>query len=380
MIRTRRAVLALLALVAIPAVANAQGTLSTLGLGFPPGQLSVPSRMMGGSTGEADALSPLNPAAISMLSSAVVLLQAEPEYRRVDVGSVSQRSSVSRFPLFMGALPLGSRWTVAASASTLLDRTWATTSRDSQFLGSDTLASTVARRSDGSITDVRLAVSFATASWFRVGVAGHVYSGRTVIESIRAFDDTVRFAADTFQAPIGFAGSAISIGAQGFWPRVAAIGVSYRHGGPLRSYSEDEVVDAASAPGHLGVSAIYLGISGTQIAARVAIDDWSRMRQLGDSLRIHEGLDLGLGADVRGPVFAGSPISMRAGVRWRTLPFSTSSAPVRERSVSGGFGLPMAAHRVELNIGGIYSSRTSDGTTDASERAWTFSTGFIIRP
>jgi len=370
---------ALLALAVCAPGLRAQGMLSTQGLGFPPGQLSAPSRIMGGSTGEADALSPLNPAAISMLTSAVVLLQSEPEYRRLETGGAAQTSSISRFPLFFGALPLGSRYTVAASASTLLDRTWATTQRDSQFIGSDTLASTMTRRSDGSITDVRLAVSYATTRWLRLGVAGHVYSGRTVLESLRNFDDTTRFAADTFQTAVGFSGTAISVGAQAFWPRVAALGVSYRRGGSLKSYQGDEVVDAASAPGHLGVSAVYLGISGTQLAVRVAKDDWSRMRQLGDSLKIHEGMDFGIGADVRGPVFAGSPISMRAGARWRTLPFSASDSPVREQSYSGGFGLPMAGNRVELNLGGILSLRSSDGT-DISERAWTFSTGFIVRP
>jgi hypothetical protein len=363
----------------VPATAVAQGNLSTHGLGFPPGQLSASARVMGGASGEADGLSALNPAAISMLSTAVVLIQSEPEFRTVDANGASQTSSTARFPLFFGALPLGSRWTASLSASTLLDRTWATISRDSQVVGDDTLASTHSRSSDGSIADVRVAVAFATTPWLRLGLGVHKYSGRTVLQSVRAFDDTVLFAPDSLASSISFSGAALSVGAQAFWPRVAAIGVTYRRGGTLRKYAGDVPVDAADAPGHIGVSAVYLGIRGTQIAARVAMDDWSVMRGLGDSLHIHEGLDIGVGADVRGPVLAGSPISLRAGFRTRTLPFSLDENAINERSVSGGVGLPMAGNRVELNLGAILSSRSRDAG-GASERAWTFSTGFIVRP
>lgn len=44
------------AMMVTPVLARAQGTLSTQGLGFPPGQLSTAARTMGGATGEADPL------------------------------------------------------------------------------------------------------------------------------------------------------------------------------------------------------------------------------------------------------------------------------------------------------------------------------------
>src|SRR5687768_17851216 len=87
--------------------AGAQGTLSTQGLGYPPGQLSTQAKTMGGAIGEADPLSPLNPAATGLLPTAILMMQAEPEYRVVHVGNQTQRTSVSRFPVFLGALPLG---------------------------------------------------------------------------------------------------------------------------------------------------------------------------------------------------------------------------------------------------------------------------------
>jgi hypothetical protein len=360
------------------ASAAAQGTLSTQGLGFSPGQLSTPARTMGGAMGEADPLSPLNPASIGLLTATLIFMQAEPEFREVLNGAQKERTSVARFPLFLGAMPLGSRWTVAVSASTLLDRTWVTSTRDTQTISGVPQGADVVQKSDGSIADLRLAVAFATTSWLRIGIAGHAYSGRADLRTSRTFDDTASFEPDTVFNTVGFGGNAISIGAQSFWPRYGAIGVTYRRGGSFRTYSNGQPVDQASAPDHFGLSAVYLGIRGTTLAARIATDSWSRMQGLSSTLQIHEGMDLGVGADVTGPRFGSSPISLRAGVRWRTLPFSATGRPVDETTLSGGFGLPMANNRVEINVGALRASRRDGGSV--SENAWTISTGFAVRP
>lgn len=357
--------------------ASAQGTLSTQGLGFPPGQLSTQALSMGGSLGESDAFSALNPASIGLLTSAIVFMQSEPEFRRVTIGDVAQRSSVARFPMFMGAMPLGPRWAVGLSVSTLLDRTFQETTRDSQVVSTDTLAATVQNRSDGSITDVRLAASYAASSWLRVGIAGHAYSGRDVITRVRAFDDTAVFIKDSAQTTVGFGGNAVSLGLQTVWPKIGAIGISYRFGGTLRSYNGDSVITAASVPDHFGISLVYLGISGTTFAVRAARDGWSNTNGLAPNLNIHEGWDFGVGADATGPKFGGAPVGLRAGVRWRTLPYSPFPSAVKERAFSGGAGFPMARGRVELHLGVVRAWRT---TTDASENSWTISTGFAVRP
>lgn len=357
----------------------AQGTLSTQGLGFPPGQLSTPAASMGGAIGDADPLSPLNPAAIGLAGFPMIYMQADPEFRTLTVGAQQQRTSVSRFPVFVGILPLGPKWAVSASASTLLDRTWVTVTRDTQVVGgTDTLGADMMRRSDGSIADLRLAASFAPRPWLRVGIGGHAFSGRDILESVRTFDDTVHFAADTQQTTISFGGNAVSLGVQTFWTRVGAIGVSYRRGGSFRTFKDGEPQDVASAPDHFGASLVYLGVQGTSIAVRAARDTWSRMKGVSPSMNVHEGWDIGVGADATGPRFGGAPMAFRAGGRWRTLPFSASATAVRERTLSGGIGFPLARGRAELNIGALRASRTADA--GISESAWTISTGFVIRP
>lgn len=358
--------------------AGAQGTLSTQGLGYPPGQLSTPARTMGGATGEVDPLSALNPAALALLRNPIIYMQAEPEFRTLEIGSESQRTSVARFPLFVGALSLGSRWTAGVSASTLFDRTWATVTRDTQVVGVDTLGSDITQRSDGSVADLRVAVAFASTPWLRFGVAGHVYSGRDLMQTARLYDDTARFQSDTQTTTLSFGGNAVTLGAHAFWPRVAAIGVSYRKGGSLSAYNGTEKIASGNAPDHVGVSAVYLGVRGASFAVRVANDTWKNVSDLSPTLNIHSGLDIGLGADLIGPRFAGNAMNLRAGGRWRTLPFSSDGNAVRESSWSGGFGLPFAGGRAEVNVGALRSNRKSD--SGISEKAWTFSTGFGVRP
>jgi hypothetical protein len=356
----------------------AQGILSTQGIGYPQGQLSTMALTMGGATGESDPFSPLNPAALSLLPAASVFSQIEPEHRSMRFGTASQSSSIVRFPVFMGALTFGPRWTAAASASSLLDRTWETTTRDTQYLGPDTLAGVVTQRSEGSLSDVRFATAYELRPWLRVGIGAHGIGGRVLLQTSRVFDDTAQFSADTQRTTVGFSGKALSAGVEGIWQGQMAIGVSYRRGGMIHEYFGDSVVATGSAPDHFGASVLYLGLRGTTLAARVAQDKWSRMTSLSPSVHVHEGLDVGIGGETTGPKFGGSPFSLRAGVRFRTLPFSVDATPVKERSVSGGLAFPLAAGRVQFSLGAIRSRRSGSGTL--AENAWTMSTGITVRP
>jgi hypothetical protein len=367
-------------MLALATSAGAQGNLSTQGLGFPPGQLSTAARTMGGATGEADPFSPLNPGALGLLSGAIIAMQAEPEYRTVVIGPTSQRTSVARFPLFQGALSIGSRWAVGVATSTLLDRTWQTTTRDTQVIGGSPLPATVSEQSDGSIADTRVAVSYAITPWLEVGIGGHAISGRDQLHTIRAFDDTDRFATDTQATILSFGGNAVSIGTIVKVGRAAVIGASYRAGGGVSSETATETVGTGSVPDRMGVSFVYTGINETTLALRVSQDQWSSLRGLANNLQIHEGIDVGAGVEMSGPSFGSNQVGLRLGGRWRTLPFSPNATPVKEQTYGGGFALPMARSRIELNVGALYALRTNSAIGGAKEKAWTISTGFSVRP
>jgi hypothetical protein len=90
-----------------------------------------------------------------------------------------------------------------------------------------------------------------------------------------------------------------------------------------------------------------------------------------------------------GPRFLGSNLQVRAGGRWRTLPFGVPDrfvgttlvpgADVSEKSYSLGVGSLLARGRAAVDVTGIHASRTSTATS-ATETAWTLSIGITVRP
>ena len=96
-----------------------------------------------------------------------------------------------------------------------------------------------------------------------------------------------------------------------------------------------------------------------------------------------------MGADVLGPRMAGRSLQLRAGARWRTLPFGVRpnlaggtlgpSSEVTETSYSFGAGTLLARGRAALDVAGIRASRRAS-TTAIEENAWTLSVGVTVRP
>jgi hypothetical protein len=369
--------------------ARAQGNLSTFGFGYPPGQLSARAQGAGGSIGEMDPVSTLNPAALINWGGPAVYFQIEPEFRRVNAIGGSDRTTTARYPLTGGGLALGSRWMVGIAASTLLDRSWATTSRTTHQLGSDTVPATTTFRSEGAINDVRLAVAWAARPWFRVGLGAHALTGQNRLKVTDVFDDVARYDTLVQDTTISYRGTALSGGVEIRAGKVASVAASMRVGGRIRAVANDVTLRRASVPTRFGVTVAYLGITNSAIALRTAYDKWSSLGALGrPGLRAVDAWDTSIGADVAGPrIAADRTLMLRAGFRWRTLPFAatpvdgaTIGAPhnVRERSFSAGAGTTLARGRASVDLGVIRASR--DAGLSVDERAWILSIGMSVRP
>ena len=376
----RCAALACVAVAAAARGASAQGTLASQGFGYPPGQLSVFSRSVGGATAETDAVSPINPAALSLLRRGGLYIQSEQESRSLDAAGQSASTRAYRFPLFVAAVPVSSRGMIGLSFSTLLDRTWGTESRADQVFGDESVSYVERFRSEGALNDVRVAGSWAVRENLIVGVGMHFFPGENRLNIERLFSDSLSFAPLRDSSNVNFFGTGVSGGVM--WRPAGAliVGASGRFGGTLKLRERDSLRTKADAPSRYGVGVRYDVVPGTGIALRADRTLWSRMAGLGSARATPEDTwDFGLGLDALGPRIVGQQLTLRAGARRRTLPFLADDTQVRETAFTFGTGAPLAGGRAQLDFFLERAARTA-GDVDAKERSWTFGLGLTVRP
>ena len=361
--------------------AGAQGNLSGHGLGFPTGQLSARAEGAGGSTAEIDPLSLVNPSALAFIGTTTLFFQIEPEFRSVIVGSSKDNTTTARYPLFAAVLPVGTNWAVGVSSATLLDRTWTTSTPSVLVLGSDTVNSTFTVGSSGSINDLRVAVAWMPSTYLRLGLGGHLMSGSDRVFVGHTFSNNAAFGNFADSSTLGFDGGAVSAGLQLVAPKLAIASVSFRKGGRLNATRSDTSLGHASVPDRLGFSLAYVGVAGSSIGIRTALDKWSSLNGLNrGTSRAVDTWDTSLGADLAGPHLGSQALMLRLGGRWRTLPYEVgpNNDKVDEKSLSAGVGTTFANGRVITDVTLAHARR--DAGIGITERAWTLSIGFGIRP
>jgi len=367
------------ALVLAAPVARAQGTLGSQGFGYPPGQLSVYSRSIGGATGEVDPLSPINPASLILLRRGALYIQSEQESRSIDAGGQSGSTRSYRFPLFAAGVPIGNRGMLGVSFSTLLDRTWGTEIRAREQFGSDSVSYTETFKSEGALNDVRVGGAWAFKENVVVGVGIHMFPGENRLTINRIFDDSLVFAPLRDSANVNYFGTGVSAGVLWRPIRELTFGASGRLGGKLKLRESDTLRTTADAPSRYGVGVRY-DVPGTTVAFRADRTLWSKMGGLGsERANPEDAWDLGLGVDAAGPQVVGAQLTLRAGARRRTLPFLAGDERVRETAFTFGTGAPLAGGRAQLDMFIERAARTA-GSVDAKERSWTFGLGLTVRP
>jgi hypothetical protein len=360
--------------------ATAQGTLGSQGFGYPPGQLSVFARSVGGAMAETDPLSPINPAALALLRRGGLYLQTEQENRRLEANGLSGSTRTYRFPLFAAGIPIGSRGVIGMSFSTLLDRTWGTVVSDKQVFGSDSISYVERFRSQGALNDVRVAGAYAIRDNLIVGLGLHLFPGENRLTISRIYADSLSFAALRDSTNVNYFGGGVSAGLLWRAARTLTVGASGRFGGTLKLRERDSLSSTADAPSRFGLGVRYEPITGTAIALRADRELWSKMAGLGSERATPEDTwDTGIGIDALGPRLIGAQLTLRVGARWRDLPFLASDEQVRETAYSFGLGSPFASGRAQLDFFGEHASRTA-GDLDAKERSWTFGVGLTVKP
>ncbi|MFN2400736.1 MAG: hypothetical protein ABR543_19185 [Gemmatimonadaceae bacterium] len=361
----------------------AQGALATQGFGYAPGQLSARAAATGGALAEFDPTSSVNPGAVGAWSGrSGIFFQYSPEFRRTRTAGGDDKATIARFPLVGGILRIGERWTAAASASTFLDRSWETTFTGTDTLGGDVAPFTASTRSVGAINDFRIAAAWAPFARLRLGLAGHVFAGENRRQEDRLYSDSSVFAPFRSRSSVSFSGRAVSVGVEVQPSPDFALAASARAGGTIKAFSGDTTLTEAEIPARIGFGAAYSGVAGTVLGVSAERTRWTSLESLAESnITAHDAWDIGVGAETKGPQLAGATIPVRAGYRWRTLPFGIGANEISEKIIAGGLGVQFARNRATADLTVERASRTgSTGSGSASEKAWTLSVGFTVRP
>lgn len=360
---------------------GAQGSLGSLGFGYPVGGMSTRAAGTAGAFGDFDALSPLNPASIGGLERIVLGVQAEPEYRSLRLANgTNERTTIQRIPLLAVLFPFRSGLALGLSASSFLDRSYSLLTTGSAILDGESVATNDRLDIRGGIGEMRAAVGWQINSRFKVGVGGHLFTGENIAVRSRIFADTLLFGSVLDSSRVTYFGTGLSIGGEArLLPGLAVVG-SYRVGQSLDARIRDTVRTTAHVPDRLGAALRYDGIAGSTFSLGIEQVNWSKMAALGTGLTTaHDALNVRAGIEVQGPQFRGVPISLRGGYARNELPFSVTSDPVKETRYSAGIGLPVARDAASLDLSLQRANRVL-GSANVKESAWLFGIGLQIRP
>lgn len=368
---------AFVAVLVLPVASGAQGGLGSQGFGYPVGQMSGATLGTGGAAAESDPNSGINPAAIAQPNRFSLMLQFEPEFRRTAASGASDNSSLVRFPAFVASGSFG-RFTFSGGVTTVLDRTWSNTYADSLLVGGAWVPATVIVQSEGSLSDVRAAVSYVVHRRLQIGLGLHGMTGENRTGLTFLFPDSSGVGGVNQAADFGFEGAAVSLGIVTQPRDGLQLSASMRSGGALTLEQGGNNVGAASVPTRVGIGATWAAIPGVALSARVDRTRWSDLEGLGSAqVSLFDATEYALGAEFLGPRLGGTNSAVRAGVRDRTLPFGIAGNAIRERILAGGLGIPLSRGRAQIDLALQRATRTAPG---ASEKAWLVTVGLGIRP
>ncbi|MGH7608303.1 MAG: hypothetical protein ACREME_13305 [Gemmatimonadales bacterium] len=344
------------------------------GLGTPGRGESVRARSTGGAFGPFDALSPLLDASLADVRRTTAGITGGTSWRTAEFGGTETSLRGTRFPALVIAGPVSSRLVVAGGFATYLDRTFGITTRDTVVLRGEPEPVTDEVRSDGGVTDLRLALAVRVRDHVAIGVGLHRLTGSTRVAAVRRFDDSATYRTSTARDDVAYEGMGGSVSALldlGPDLRVVAWG---RSDTKLRADIRGRTTAEDDLPMAVGGGVRWRAGAQAVVAAAVAWRSWGGEGDVasgGNDSISHDTFDWSVGAEL-GSVGT----TLRFGVRGGRLPFGVDEAP-REFGVAAGLGKLFSGGRGRIDLGVERLQRTGGGMT---EGVWTFLLGLTVRP
>jgi hypothetical protein len=326
----------------------------------------VRARGAGGAFAPFDALSPLMEAPIADIGRLTATAAAGASYRNAGIGDSTTALRATRFPLMTVAGPVAPQLAVAAGFSTYLDRTWAVTLRDSAVVRGQPERYNDAISSDGSISDLRLAVAGRVSRHLAIGAGIHLLAGSTRESAIRHYDDStfavVQQVGEVRYDGFGVSGSVLLNVAPGL-----ALAGWARSDNQLRARVADTITNVTNLPRMAGGGILLAPSARVRFAGSVAWRSWSRAGAGAFDTWTWSG-----GAEVGFPA-----MEFRLGARGGQMPFGPGSTAPTEVAGTVGVGRGFAQGRALMDVALERLERRGSGLT---ERVWTILVGITVRP
>lgn len=364
---TRRIALLIALVVAAPALLAAQDSqFGIRGLGTPGKWESVRARSTGGAFAPFDALSPLLDASLADIRRMTAGFTGATSWRTVDNGASEASLRGSRFPALTIAGPLTSRISFGGGFATYLDRSFGIITQDTIDLRGVPEPITDDIRSDGAVTDLRLAVAARLRRNLAVGAGLHLLTGSTRVNATRTFADTVNYRTSTARDEVAYEGRGGSISALFDVRPDLRVAGWVRSDGSLRADVRGTTTADDDLPLSYGGGVRWRAGSQAVLAGALAWRKWG-----GAGPNAHDTFNWSAGAELGG---VNTPL--RFGVRGGQLPFGIGSTPT-EFGLSFGLGKQFSRGRGRLDLG---IERLERKGTGLSERVWTFLLGLTVQP
>jgi hypothetical protein len=350
-----------------PGAAAQESAFGIRGLGFLGRPISARSAGTGGGYALFDASSAVSPASLAAWSGAVGWATGAGSSRTLDTGTGPVSLQSTRFPVFGFAAPVGARLVVGISASDYLNRNWSVTQTDTVTPRGPPVAVTDQTKSLGGVTDIRVAAAYRVSGQVAVGLGLHALTGSAETVVVRDFPADTSYRPFVQNSVTDFSAVAVSVGVF-VTPRPRLIlGASARLNGRLKAETPGDTA-RVHLPVELNAGVYYAPVEGVSVSSTFGYATWSAAASdlvAAGQLRSTNIWNAALGVEAALLRLGRQAVPLRAGYRWRQLPFpipQPSPAGARgliEQALTGGFGFSAAGGHANVDVAIEVGSRSA---------------------